>query len=155
MWSCGWLPVASFPATLRRRCFSGVLSIWPGWHYAPRSDVRVSEFANGLRNVVASSLCSPRGSSAHLYPRSRRLQAIRRVLRSALHPEAVHQVPAEPQVQGSADVGEHRSEEHTSELQSHVNLVCRLLLEKKKKKKKTNRQYKKKKKNKRKKNIHK
>src|SRR5690242_20768367 len=32
--------------------------------------------------------------------------------------------------------GSSRSEEHTSELQSHVNLVCRLLLEKKKKKKK-------------------
>src|SRR5438477_9075974 len=29
-------------------------------------------------------------------------------------------------------VGGIRSEEHTSELQSHVNLVCRLLLEKKK-----------------------
>src|SRR5690606_39805354 len=29
--------------------------------------------------------------------------------------------------------GEHRSEEHTSELQSRENLVCRLLLEKKKK----------------------
>src|SRR5690242_21315126 len=29
-----------------------------------------------------------------------------------------------------------RSEEHTSELQSHVNLVCRLLLEKKKRKRK-------------------
>src|SRR2546430_10971054 len=29
----------------------------------------------------------------------------------------------------------HRSEEHTSELQSQSNLVCRLLLEKKKKKK--------------------
>src|SRR5260370_3967581 len=28
----------------------------------------------------------------------------------------------------------HRSEEHTSELQSHLNLVCRLLLEKKKRK---------------------
>src|SRR4051812_49735980 len=28
--------------------------------------------------------------------------------------------------------GDRRSEEHTSELQSHVNLVCRLLLEKKK-----------------------
>src|SRR5690242_21590982 len=28
-----------------------------------------------------------------------------------------------------------RSEEHTSELQSHVNLVCRLLLEKKKNRK--------------------
>src|SRR5690348_17783214 len=31
-----------------------------------------------------------------------------------------------------------RSEEHTSELQSPVHLVCRLLLEKKKKKKKRN-----------------
>src|SRR5260370_22992204 len=30
-----------------------------------------------------------------------------------------------------------RSEEHTSELQSHLNIVCRLLLEKKKIKKKT------------------
>src|SRR5260370_6328735 len=28
---------------------------------------------------------------------------------------------------------QYRSEEHTSELQSHLNLVCRLLLEKKKK----------------------
>src|SRR5260370_31946196 len=32
-----------------------------------------------------------------------------------------------------ASVGRQRSEEHTSELQSHLNLVCRLLLEKKKK----------------------
>src|SRR5437773_8856350 len=32
--------------------------------------------------------------------------------------------------------GQDRSEEHTSELQSHHDLVCRLLLEKKKKKKK-------------------
>src|SRR2546427_10039711 len=31
-----------------------------------------------------------------------------------------------------------RSEEHTSELQSQSNLVCRLLLEKKKKKKRSN-----------------
>src|SRR4051812_49852643 len=35
----------------------------------------------------------------------------------------------------------HRSEEHTSELQSHVNLVCRLLLEKKKKEHKTQELY--------------
>src|SRR5437016_8955794 len=34
--------------------------------------------------------------------------------------------------------GRARSEEHTSELQSLTNLVCRLLLEKKKKKKKAN-----------------
>src|SRR5687768_17764472 len=37
---------------------------------------------------------------------------------------------------GSAKHREHRSEEHTSELQSRLHLVCRLLLEKKKKKKK-------------------
>src|SRR5260370_3174545 len=32
----------------------------------------------------------------------------------------------------AAKAREQRSEEHTSELQSHLNLVCRLLLEKKK-----------------------
>src|SRR5205809_2605219 len=37
-----------------------------------------------------------------------------------------------------------RSEEHTSELQSRLHLVCRLLLEKKKKKKKKKKQYKRK-----------
>src|SRR6266478_9033332 len=37
-----------------------------------------------------------------------------------------------------------RSEEHTSELQSQSNLVCRLLLEKKKKKQKKNKKKKKK-----------
>src|SRR5205809_5748597 len=36
--------------------------------------------------------------------------------------------------------GDGRSEEHTSELQSRLHLVCRLLLEKKKKKKKKSRQ---------------
>src|SRR5688572_31840105 len=36
------------------------------------------------------------------------------------------------------DFAKSRSEEHTSELQSQSNLVCRLLLEKKKKKKKKN-----------------
>src|SRR5260370_20859784 len=47
--------------------------------------------------------------------------------------------PGEPQplYHGQADrrgqrVDQSRSEEHTSELQSHLNLVCRLLLEKKK-----------------------
>src|SRR5690606_42151135 len=57
---------------------------------------------------------------------------------TGLHHEAVQQVAA----QGArAECGEPhaasrhpRSEEHTSELQSRENLVCRLLLEKKKKK---------------------
>src|SRR5260370_3326586 len=35
-----------------------------------------------------------------------------------------------PTFSGTAEAG--RSEEHTSELQSHLNLICRLLLEKKK-----------------------
>src|SRR2546422_4207737 len=50
-------------------------------------------------------------------------------------------VPYEVRWQGSVDdpklllriVGRRRSEEHTSELQSRLHLVCRLLLEKKKK----------------------
>src|SRR5690242_20818725 len=41
-------------------------------------------------------------------------------------------VPRGEPVGGPARHREVRSEEHTSELQSHVNLVCRLLLEKKK-----------------------
>ena len=37
--------------------------------------------------------------------------------------------------ESGSDDADGRSEEHTSELQSRTNLVCRLLLEKKKKKK--------------------
>src|SRR5438477_3378857 len=36
------------------------------------------------------------------------------------------------QMESAGSAASMRSEEHTSELQSHVNLVCRLLLEKKK-----------------------
>src|SRR5207237_10409743 len=47
-----------------------------------------------------------------------------------------HGRAAEQCVAGGQRAAAHlvRSEEHTSELQSHLNLVCRLLLEKKKKK---------------------
>src|SRR5260370_13790832 len=38
----------------------------------------------------------------------------------------------EPRFRAIAELSGDRSEEHTSELQSHLNLVCRLLLEKKK-----------------------
>src|SRR5260370_15781232 len=51
---------------------------------------------------------------------------------------AQHQIVEMPEVADAehlaAQFAETRSEEHTSELQSHLNLVCRLLLEKKKKK---------------------
>src|SRR2546430_12471104 len=41
---------------------------------------------------------------------------------------------AEEDIRGQRQHRGHRSEEHTSELQSQSNLVCRLLLEKKKRK---------------------
>src|SRR5690349_23476806 len=51
------------------------------------------------------------------------------------HPEVEERDPAvlHQQVVARMGVGVERSEEHTSELQSRRDLVCRLLLEKKKK----------------------
>src|SRR2546430_11617518 len=67
---------------------------------------------------------------------------IRRPPRSTLFPyttlfrSPLHQVRhrAHPTTSSTAALWRSRSEEHTSELQSQSNLVCRLLLEKKKKK---------------------
>src|SRR5256885_10166778 len=58
------------------------------------------------------------------------LIAVGRGQREAGHPEqVVGEVVVGPGLHGA---GGRRSEEHTSELQSPCNLVCRLLLEKKK-----------------------
>src|SRR5687768_18211308 len=65
------------------------------------------------------------------------VQVSRLVLRSHSHaPAPARAVPrssSPPQSVGAGSVGKDRSEEHTSELQSRLHLVCRLLLEKKKK----------------------
>src|SRR6266576_5875624 len=66
-------------------------------------------------------------------------------------PRRVHRPPVHPDRRRNGD----RSEEHTSELQSRRDLVCRLLLEKKTKKKKNRYDIKKKKKKKQKKINHK
>src|SRR5260370_15838327 len=50
---------------------------------------------------------------------------------SASHPGCLHAAREDRNESAAGSSG--RSEEHTSELQSHLNLVCRLLLEKKKK----------------------
>src|SRR5438034_6023230 len=50
---------------------------------------------------------------------------------------AVAGFPAHLRRRGARALARGRSEEHTSELQSHSDLVCRLLLEKKKKKSNT------------------
>src|SRR5207302_9485156 len=47
-----------------------------------------------------------------------------------------HLAAVEDQLAGAGRADAERSEEHTSELQSRENLVCRLMLEKKKKRKK-------------------
>src|SRR5438477_9871761 len=55
-----------------------------------------------------------------IYP-DRTTRCLRKRPTGVWHPASPFRLPGHP-----------RSEEHTSELQSHVNLVCRLLLEKKK-----------------------
>src|SRR5437016_11941056 len=73
---------------------------------------------------------------------------IRRPPRSTLFPyttlfrSGVHAPLHVHEEQHDVALGDGRSEEHTSELQSLTNLVCRLLLEKKKKKKKKKNKYK-------------
>src|SRR2546422_8517856 len=60
-----------------------------------------------------------------------------------LHDATMFTIPmARDADQGNAGMF-HRSEEHTSELQSRLHLVCRLLLEKKKKKKEKQLKYRK------------
>src|SRR5438034_5863340 len=62
-------------------------------------------------------------------PHRARRREMQRDVRAVAHPVlAVVLVPA-----AEPDLVLPRSEEHTSELQSHSDLVCRLLLEKKKK----------------------
>src|SRR6266480_6838787 len=68
---------------------------------------------------------------------------IRRPPRSTLFPyTTLFRSPSWPKTSSKGPRHLHRprrrSEEHTSELQSHVNLVCRLLLEKKKHKRNPN-----------------
>src|SRR4051812_50182437 len=62
-----------------------------------------------------------------LFPYTTLFRSVQRFRRAV---EDARQSP--PRASGSSRGAAPRSEEHTSELQSHVNLVCRLLLEKKK-----------------------
>src|SRR5207237_1841401 len=88
------------------------------------SDVCSSDLSSGSRKLPFGSSTStavPTGSSS-----SERLKALlRRRVQSPSTPRSFGEVTTEMCRRGP------RSEEHTSELQSHLNLVCRLLLEKK------------------------
>src|SRR3989449_4836589 len=63
-----------------------------------------------------------------------RVRAVRHAARSELLATGRSSALDELREQVSPGLAEMRSEEHTSELQSRLHLVCRLLLEKKKKK---------------------
>src|SRR5260370_21209659 len=81
-----------------------------------RSTSRFPQKAPGVRPTLSSKRLSRFVHSAHsaCYPGS------------MLVGRASHSIPP------ARPTSIERSEEHTSELQSHLNLVCRLLLEKKK-----------------------
>src|SRR5437867_7910978 len=76
--------------------------------------------------------------AAEVYERLVPYRSNRSILRVATHQDyemAVLRLLAGERGYASLEPAEVRSEEHTSELQSPYDLVCRLLLEKKKKKK--------------------
>src|SRR5260370_19823505 len=79
----------------------------------------------GVVDLLAQAVCMTVGTPGHEHAVGRHdlnlVPAVADVLGSDVHGRA-HGVGADGV----------RSEEHTSELQSHLNLVCRLLLEKKK-----------------------
>src|SRR5260370_25049532 len=74
-----------------------------------------------FRSVVGRIAAGDREALAELY------QRYQRILFSYLQ-----QLTPDYGLAEELKIAEERSEEHTSELQSHLNLVCRLLLEKKK-----------------------
>src|SRR5260370_22918407 len=76
------------------------------WHWSGPHKIRITNPMSGRRGSASCAASLGTG--------------VRRIRRTPVPSEAAHDAE--------------RSEEHTSELQSHLNLVCRLLLEKKKQK---------------------
>src|SRR5438477_5737652 len=99
-----------------------------------RLPVRVSAWI-GAKQKFPTWLGPPRSSSRifqSVHPSAPELKSLI-IERPYASPRLQRPYAVESKFAGVPSVN--RSEEHTSELQSHVNLVCRLLLEKKKRKK--------------------
>src|SRR5260370_40395745 len=105
---------------------------------SPHMSLRMSKSLIGFMGVVSTCFRQRGGSLSQLFF----FLMIRRPPRSTLFPyttlfrsfkgrEGESEVPAK-ECLSAIGVEKDRSEEHTSELQSHLNIVCRLLLEKKK-----------------------
>src|SRR5438034_7725222 len=91
-----------------------------------------AEYQTLLKRVLAIQADCEIGGP-HLYVRSILPDAPTKVDRLIVARTAAEEADHYRKVARLAgEVGEDRSEEHTSELQSHSDLVCRLLLEKKK-----------------------
>src|SRR5438876_8231526 len=84
-----------------------------------------------IRGFVFRTVRRPPRSTLFPYTTLFRSRAARGGLRGA-SADAAHLVSARHEARCAASADAPRSEEHTSELQSPVHLVCRLLLEKKK-----------------------
>src|SRR5947207_9160349 len=86
-----------------------------------------------LRNVASVALRNDFAMSVEpllQFPREPSLHVLRHDVRSQ-SPDHIKPLKFRGE-QPAIETGRRRSEEHTSELQSHSDLVCRLLLEKKK-----------------------
>src|SRR5205809_6213531 len=96
------------------------------WAYCAQLGVGTAE---PIHSSCVSAVASPGAPSAAAY------SAVGgRLRKSPTPPRRVPRGSAGPSPPDSAAYVQVRSEEHTSELQSRLHLVCRLLLEKKKKK---------------------
>src|SRR5438034_7573293 len=83
----------------------------------------------GRRGLATPASATSNGSSARLTPRISPRPASESGRGAWMHAPMLETIGNVPSAHGRAFS---RSEEHTSELQSHSDLVCRLLLEKKK-----------------------
>src|SRR5689334_24611415 len=102
----------------------------PEFHF-PRFKEELQSAKVGFRHKV--------GTHANV-PRAGDLASVR-INTSMRENPSVFRKMTVPANEPSFQVGDGRSEEHTSELQSQFHLVCRLLLEKKKNTKKPTHQY--------------
>src|SRR3989449_3086173 len=99
---------------------------------APRNAGRVGSFVYHTRTFVEGTTLRAWLARHGELPLRRAVEVLRDVLTALAHAHA------DGLAHGDLKPENVRSEEHTSELQSRLHLVCRLLLEKKKKKRRYN-----------------
>src|SRR5882762_2812904 len=127
------LPLAS----KRRYCTVTVFRTPVKWTPVPQPNSRTAGSCFSLFSSMTVSHLNSWSVAASTFfaAPERRPAALSRPTPSVSSKSSLADSESEPWPMYCIGGGSARSEEHTSELQSHLNLVCRLLLEKKKKKK--------------------